>query len=125
MAPSMTTVAEVIVGRLLEARVSAIFGMPGGGSNLDFIDAAARADLPFVLTATEAGAALAAVAQAEISGRPGACLTTLGPGVASAVNGVACAYWIGRRCWCSRTVIPRQRMDSSINVWIIARLCRP
>lgn len=88
----MTTVAEVIVRRLIEARVPAIFGMPGGGSNLDLIDAAGRAGLPFVLTATETGAALAAVAQGEISGRPGACMTTLGPGVASAVNGVACAH---------------------------------
>jgi acetolactate synthase-1/2/3 large subunit len=32
------------------------------------------------------------MAQAEITGSPGACLTTLGPGAASAVNGVACAY---------------------------------
>src|SRR5262245_64989615 len=47
--------------------------------------------MPFVLTATETGGAIAAIAQAEISGRPGACLTTIGPGVASVVNGVACA----------------------------------
>src|SRR5262249_41929749 len=51
--------------------------------------------LRFVLTATETAAALAAMAQGEITGRPGACLTTLGPGVASAVNGVACA-WLHR-----------------------------
>ncbi len=36
--------------------------------------------------------AIAAVAQAEVTGAPGACLTTLGPGAASVVNGVACAY---------------------------------
>ena len=47
--------------------------------------------MPFVLAATETGAAIAAVAQAEVTGRPGVCLTTLGPGVASVVNGVACA----------------------------------
>jgi len=47
--------------------------------------------MSFVLTATETAGAIAAIAQAEISGRPGACLTTLGPGVASVVNGVACA----------------------------------
>src|SRR5262245_44645986 len=47
--------------------------------------------MPFVLTATETGGAIAAVAQAEITGSPGACLTTIGPGVASVVNGVACA----------------------------------
>jgi len=86
------TVADLIACQLRRAGVRALFGVPGGGSNLDLIAAAGRADLPFVLTATETAAAIAALAQAEITGRPGACLTTLGPGAASAVNGVACAH---------------------------------
>jgi len=86
------TVAELIVRRLCDAGVVTLFGMPGGGSNLDLIDAAGRVGLPFVLTATETGAAIAALAQTEITGGLGACLTTLGPGVSSIVNGVACAY---------------------------------
>ncbi len=88
----MSTVADLIVQRLCEAGVRAIFGVPGGGSNLDLLAAATRAGLPFVLTSTENAAAIAAMAQAEITGAPGVCLTTLGPGAASAVNGVACAY---------------------------------
>jgi len=87
----MSSVADAIVKHLREAGVAAIFGMPGGGTNLDIIEAAGHIGLPFVLTATETGAAIAAIAQAEITGKPGACLTTLGPGVASIVNGVACA----------------------------------
>jgi acetolactate synthase-1/2/3 large subunit len=89
------SVADLIVRHLRHAGVGFIFGVPGGGSNLDLIDAAGRAGLPFVLTATETAAALAAMAQAEICGRPGVCLTTLGPGVTSVVNGVACA-WLDR-----------------------------
>src|SRR5207237_7400083 len=85
-------VADLIVVRLREAGVLTLFGVPGGGSNLDVIDAASRAGVPFVLTATETAAALAAIAQTEITGRPGVCLTGLGPGVASVVNGVACAH---------------------------------
>ena len=73
------------------AGVRMIFGLPGGGGNLDIVDAAARVDLPFVLTATETGSAIAALAQAEVTRAPGACITTLGPGAASVVNGVACA----------------------------------
>ena len=88
----MAAVADVIMCRLRDAGVACIFGMPGGGGNLDLIDAASRAGVPFVLTSTETAAALAAMAQAEITGRPSACLTTLGPGAASVVNGVACAY---------------------------------
>jgi acetolactate synthase-1/2/3 large subunit len=56
------------------------------------IEAAGQIGLPFVLTSTETGAAIAALAQAEITGEPGACITTLGPGAASAVNGIACAF---------------------------------
>jgi acetolactate synthase-1/2/3 large subunit len=87
----MTNVADAIVASLRDAGVRNVFGVPGGGSNLDLVAACGRAAVPFVLTATETGGAIAAIAQSEITGRPGACLTTLGPGVAAVVNGVACA----------------------------------
>lgn len=83
------TVADLIVGRLIEAGVQTLVGMPGGGSNLDLVEAAGRAGLPFVLSHTETAGALIACAQAELTGRPGACIATLGPGVASLVNGAA------------------------------------
>src|SRR6187402_1592475 len=86
------TVADLVVAQLLGAGVRTLFGVPGGGGNLDLIAAAGKAGLPFVLTSTETAGAIAAVAQAEVTGAPGACLTTLGPGAASVVNGVACAY---------------------------------
>jgi thiamine pyrophosphate-dependent acetolactate synthase large subunit-like protein len=82
------SVADLVVRHLGDAGVRSLFGMPGGGSNLDPLAAAGRAGVSFVLTATETAGALA---QAEISGAPGACLTTLGPGVAAVVNGAACA----------------------------------
>jgi acetolactate synthase-1/2/3 large subunit len=87
----MPSIADIVVARLRDAGVRFLFGVPGGGSNLDLVDACGRGGVQFVLTATETGGAIAAVAQAEVSRRPGACLTTLGPGVASVVNGVACA----------------------------------
>src|SRR5262249_34548903 len=68
------------------------FGMPGGGSNADLVEAAGRAELPFTLAHTETASAFIASAQAEITGHPGACLATLGPGAASLMNGVAHAY---------------------------------
>jgi acetolactate synthase-1/2/3 large subunit len=92
MNSSMATVADLVIRKLRDAGVRALFGVPGGGGNLDLIDAAGRAGLPFVLTSTETAAALAAMAQADVTGSPGVCLTTLGPGVASVTNGVACAY---------------------------------
>jgi acetolactate synthase-1/2/3 large subunit len=88
----MTAVRDLLAHHLKAAGVRTIFGVPGGGGNLDLIDAAGNAGLPFVLTATETGGALAALAQTEVTGHPSACLTTLGPGAASVANGVACAF---------------------------------
>jgi acetolactate synthase-1/2/3 large subunit len=92
---SLHSVPDLVVSHLIAAGVRALFGVPGGGTNLDLMDAARRAGLPFVLSQTETAGALMACAQAEITGRPGACLCTLGPGTSSIVNGVAHA-WLDR-----------------------------
>ena len=92
MGSFMATVADVIIEELQDAGVRTLFGVPGGAGNLDLIDAAGRVGLRFVLTATETAAAIAAVAEAEVTGQLGACLTTLGPGAASVANGIACAF---------------------------------
>lgn len=83
------TIADLFVAALADAGVRALFGVPGGGGNLDLLDAARRYGLPFVLSQTETAGAIMACAQAEVTGAPGACLCTLGPGLASIVNGVA------------------------------------
>jgi acetolactate synthase I/II/III large subunit len=84
--------ADRIVTTLQGIGVKRLFGMPGGGSNADLIEAAMRIGLPFSLAHTETASAFMATAQAEITGQPGACLATLGPGAASLMNGVANAY---------------------------------
>lgn len=86
---NVSTVADRVIGMLKRLGVQRIFGMPGGGSNADLIEAAAVAGLPFSLAHTEAASAFMAAAQAEISGKPGVCVATLGPGAASLTNGVA------------------------------------
>ena len=54
--------ADIVIRRLVEAGVQTFFGMPGGGSNLDLIEAAGRAGLPFVMSHTEtAGAFMACI----------------------------------------------------------------
>jgi len=88
----VTTVAERVVEMLGQLGVCRLFGMPGGGSNADLIEAAAKLGMPFSLAHGETASAIMAIAQAEISGKPGACIATLGPGAASIVNGVAQAY---------------------------------
>ena len=66
-----------------------LFGLPGGGSSLDLIEAAREAGLDFVLARHECSAVFMAAATAELDGSLGVALTTKGPGTANAVNGAA------------------------------------
>jgi acetolactate synthase-1/2/3 large subunit len=78
-----------IVAALAAAGTPVLTGVPGGGPNLEVIGAAAAAGLPFVLAHGETAAAIMAGACADLTGAPGAVLVTRGPGLASAVNGIA------------------------------------
>ena len=94
MRASCPVARAIVIVRSPQAsrRTRALFGVPGGGGNLDLIEAAGRAGLPFVLTATETGGALAAMAQAEVTGRARRVPDDAWPGAASVANGVACAF---------------------------------
>ena len=91
-APASPVLATAIVDQLKAVGVKRMFGIPGGGSSLALIEAAGRAGLEFILTRTETAAAIMAAVTGEITGTPGVVLTGIGPGAASAVNGIAYAY---------------------------------
>ena len=50
----MPTVAEILIDGLRRAGVQRIFGVPGGGSNLELIEAARTQGLPFTTGARKA-----------------------------------------------------------------------
>ncbi|MCB4824342.1 thiamine pyrophosphate-binding protein [Roseicella aerolata] len=83
------TGAEAVAEALRAAAVPRLYGVPGGGSSLDLIEAAAARGIPFVLARQETAAVIMAATEAELSGRPGAVVVTRGPGVGNAVNGMA------------------------------------
>ena len=85
------SLSSALIATLADCGVERIFGIPGGGSSLDLIDAADKAGLEFVLTRSETAGALMAAVTGELTGRPGAMLAGIGPGAASTVNGVAYA----------------------------------
>jgi len=87
--PSAAAGAAAIVTALARAGTRVVFGIPGGGPNLDVVGAAAAAGLRFVLTHSESAATIMAATYADLTGAPGAALVTRGPGLASAVNGIA------------------------------------
>ncbi|WP_088290150.1 thiamine pyrophosphate-binding protein [Kineosporia sp. A_224] len=74
---------------LRDAGVRRLFGVPGGGANLELIDAAAALGLDFVLAHTESAACVMAAVHGRLTGTVGAAVVTRGPGVTSAVNGLA------------------------------------
>jgi acetolactate synthase I/II/III large subunit len=87
----MPTCAEVFARTLRDEGITRMFGLPGG-EILDFIDASRRAGVEFLLTRQEATAAFMADVTGQISGRPGVCVATLGPGAMNMTLGVANAY---------------------------------
>jgi acetolactate synthase-1/2/3 large subunit len=81
--------AAAIVTALARAGTRLVFGVPGGGPNLDVVGAAAAAGMSFVLAHGETAATIMAATCADLTGAPGAVVVTRGPGLASAVNGIA------------------------------------
>lgn len=86
-----STLAAAIADTLSSRGVKRIFGVPGGGSSLDLIDAASIQGIEFILCRNEAAAAIMAAVTGELTGIPGVVLTGIGPGAASVVNGIAYA----------------------------------
>jgi acetolactate synthase-1/2/3 large subunit len=88
----MTTVAQALAHSLLQAGIDTVFGLPGG-ENVEVLDALRQQGTDFVLVHNESSAVYMADATARLTGKPGVCLTTLGPGAANAYCGVAHAYF--------------------------------
>ena len=88
-APASQTLSELLIGALHRRGTQRVYGVPGGGSSLDLIAAAEALGMTFVLTRTENAAVMMAATDADMTGTPGAALTTKGPGLAQAMNGIA------------------------------------
>ncbi len=87
------TGAEALLRCLVEEGVDTIFGYPGGAimpvydKLMDYDDR-----LRHILTRHEQGAAHAAQAYAMVTGKPGVCFATSGPGATNLITGIANAY---------------------------------
>src|ERR1700677_4996103 len=82
--------AELMVAALENEGVRQIFGVPGE-ENLDVVEALRRSKIKLVLTRHEQAAALMAATYGRLTGKPGVCISTLGPGALNFTTGAAYA----------------------------------
>ena len=82
------TVAASVVDALKELGVKYVFGVPSGGW-VDYMEELRKADgIAFVLTTHEGGAGMMADVCGRLTGAPGACFGTFGPGATNLATGV-------------------------------------
>lgn len=81
-------VAELLIKCLEEEGVNYIFGVPGE-ENIDIMDALLDSRIEFIVTRHETSAAFMAGTYGRLTGKPGVCLATLGPGATNLLTGVA------------------------------------
>lgn len=85
------TGAQALIKSLEAEGVEVIFGYPGGAV-LSIYDALRESSIRHVLVRQEQAAVHAASGYARVTGRPGVCLATSGPGATNLVTGIATAY---------------------------------
>ncbi|WP_306395809.1 thiamine pyrophosphate-binding protein [Telluria beijingensis] len=88
--PSRTG-GQLLVDALRVHGVDTAFGVPGE-SYLDVLDALHDSDIRFVINRQEGGAAFMAEAYGKMTGKPGICFVTRGPGATNASIGVHTAF---------------------------------
>src|SRR3984893_1293758 len=83
--------ADLIVATLRANGITRGFGIPSGNV-LPLMEAMRKGGVEFVLTAHEGSAGFAADVTGRMTGAPGLCIATLGPGATNLATGIGCAY---------------------------------
>ncbi|MFC4726211.1 acetolactate synthase large subunit [Glycocaulis abyssi] len=83
--------SDLLVAALENEGVDRIFGVPGE-ENLDLLESLRTSRIELILTRHEQAAAFMAATHGRLTGRPGVCLATLGPGALNFSTGAAYAH---------------------------------
>ena len=86
----MTKGSTLLIAALENEGVDRIYGLPGE-ENLDVVEAIRSSSIELVLTRHEQAAAFMAATYGRLTGKPGVCITTLGPGALNLTTGAAYA----------------------------------
>ncbi len=82
--------SDLLVAALENEGVDRIFGVPGE-ENLDVVESLRKSSIQLILTRHEQAAAFMAATYGRLTGKPGVCITTLGPGALNLTTGAAYA----------------------------------
>jgi acetolactate synthase-1/2/3 large subunit len=80
-------IADYIANQLFNAGVRRVFGIPGGPS-IPYMESFRNAGIEFILTSNEASAGIMADVTARLTGVPGICHATFGPGATNITTGI-------------------------------------
>jgi acetolactate synthase-1/2/3 large subunit len=83
--------SDLLIAALENEGVDRIFGVPGE-ENLDVVESIRNSKIELVLTRHEQAAAFMAATHGRLTGRPGVCIATLGPGALNFSTGAAYAH---------------------------------
>jgi acetolactate synthase-1/2/3 large subunit len=108
---------DLIAQTLEEAGVKWVFGVPSGPV-LPLINALEKTSITYVLTANETSAGFMATAVGSLTGIPGVCLSTLGPGATNMATGVGCAWLDGAPVIAITCNVPTPWLDRRIQMRI-------
>jgi acetolactate synthase I/II/III large subunit len=87
---TMVKGSDLLVTALENEGVDRIFGIPGE-ENLDVVDSIRKSSIQLVITRHEQAAAFMAATYGRLTGKPGVCIATLGPGALNFSTGAAYA----------------------------------
>ncbi len=87
----MTKGSDLLVRALENEGVDRIFGVPGE-ENLDVVESLRTSSIKLIITRHEQAAAFMAATHGRLTGRPGVCIATLGPGALNFTTGAAYAF---------------------------------
>jgi acetolactate synthase I/II/III large subunit len=87
----MTKGSDLFVAALENEGVERIFGVPGE-ENLDTLESLRTSSIELVVTRHEQSAAFMAATYGRLTGQPGVCISTLGPGALNLATGAAYAH---------------------------------
>lgn len=82
--------SDLFIKALENEGVEIIYGVPGE-ENLDLLEALRKSNIKLILNRHEQGAAFMAATYGRLTGKPGVCMATLGPGATNLVTGAAYA----------------------------------